>query len=84
MTRENDKHFDKMDQHISDIKDWLEMVVGRFQTRSGREREDVAAGTLRLLLKRDDILSENVRLRQPIEDVDGMIGVWIEVCYGIH
>lgn len=56
MTRENDKHFDKMDQHISDIKDWLEMVVGRFQTRSGRKREDVAAGTLRLLLKRDDNL----------------------------
>ena len=37
-----DKHFDQMDQHISDIKDWLEMVVGRFQTRSGRKLEDVA------------------------------------------
>ena len=68
------KNFDRMDQHISDIKDWLEMVVGRFQTRSGRKLEDVATGTLRLLLKRDDIVSENVRLRQPLEDVDGMIG----------
>ena len=24
----DDKHFDQMDQHISDIKDWLEMVEG--------------------------------------------------------
>ncbi len=70
----NDERFDQMDQRFSDLRDWVEMIVGRFQTRSGRKLEDVVAGTMRLVLGRDDILSENVRLRQPIEDVDGMIG----------
>ncbi len=70
----NDERFDQMDQRFSDLRDWVEMIVGRFQTRSGRKLEDVVAGTMRLVLGRDDILSENVRLRQPIEDVDGLIG----------
>jgi hypothetical protein len=70
----NDERFDQMDQRFSDLRDWVEMIVGRFQTRSGKKLEDVVAGTMRLVLGRDDILSENVRLRQPIEDVDGMIG----------
>ncbi len=69
-----DGRFDQMDQRFSDLRDWVEMIVGRFQTRSGRKLEDVVAGTMRLVLGRDDILSENVRLRQPLEDVDGMIG----------
>ena len=69
-----DERFDQMDQRFSDLRDWVEMIVGRFQTRSGRKLEDVVAGTMRLVLGRDDILSENVRLRQPLEDVNGMIG----------
>ena len=69
-----DSRFEQMDQRFSDLKDWVEMIVGRFQTRSGRKLEDVVAGTMRLVLGRDDILSENVRLRQPLEDRDGMIG----------
>ena len=69
-----DERFDQMDQRFSDLRDWVEMIVGRFQTRSGRKLEDVVAGTMRLVLGRDDILSENVRLRQPLEDEDGMIG----------
>ena len=69
-----DERFDRMDQRFSDLKDWVEMVVGRFQTRSGRKLEDVVAGTLRLALERDDIVSENVRLRQPLEDIAGTIG----------
>ena len=69
-----DARFDQMDQRFSDLKDWVEMVVGRFQTRSGRKLEDVVAGTMRLALGRDDVVSENVRLRQPLEDEDGMIG----------
>jgi len=63
-----------MDQRFSDLRDWVEMIVGRFQTRSGRKLEDVVAGTMRLVLGRDDVLSEHVRLRQPLEDEDGMIG----------
>ena len=69
-----DERFDQMDQRFSDLRDWVEMIVGRFQTRSGRKLEDVVAGTMRLVLGRDDILSDNVRLRQPLEDEDGMIG----------
>ena len=69
-----DERFDLMDQRFSDLRDWVEMIVGRFQTRSGRKLEDVVAGTMRLVLGRDDIVSENVRLRQPLEDEDGMIG----------
>ena len=69
-----DERFDQMDRRFSDLRDWVEMIVGRFQTRSGRKLEDVVAGTMRLVLGRDDILSENVCLRQPLEDEDGMIG----------
>ena len=69
-----DERFDQMDQRFSDLRDWVEMIVGRFQTRSGRKLEDVVAGTMRLALGRDDVVSENVRLRQPLEDEDGMIG----------
>ena len=69
----NDR-FEQTDQRFSDLRDWVEMIVGRFQTRSGRKLEDVVAGTMRLVLGRDDISSENVRLRQPLEDVNGLIG----------
>ena len=69
-----DGRFEQTDQRFSDLRDWVEMIVGRFQTRSGRKLEDVVAGTMRLVLGRDDILSENVRLRQPLEDVNGLIG----------
>ena len=65
---------DQMGQQFSDLRDWVEMIVGRFQTRSGRKLEDVVAGTMRLVLGRDDVLSEHVRLRQPLEDAEGMIG----------
>ena len=69
----NDR-LDRMGQQFSDLRDWVEMIVGRFQTRSGRKLEDVVAGTMRLVLDRDDVLSEPVRLRQPLEDAEGMIG----------
>jgi len=69
-----DSRFEKMDQRFSDLKDWVEMIIGRFQTRSGRKLEDVVAGTMRVVLGRDDIRSENVRLRQSLEDTKGLIG----------
>ena len=65
---------DQMGQQFSDLRDWVEMIVGRFQTRSGRKLEDVVAGAMRLVLERDDISAEHVRLRQPLEDAEGMIG----------
>ena len=65
---------DQMGQQFSDLRDWVEMIVGRFQTRSGRKLEDVVAGAMRLVLERDDISAEHVRLRQPLEDAEGLIG----------
>lgn len=65
---------DQMGQQFSDLRDWVEMIVGRFQTRSGRKLEDVVAGTMRLVLGRDDVSADHVRLRQPLEDAEGMIG----------
>lgn len=65
---------DRMEQQFSDLRDWVEMIVGRFQTRSGRKLEDVVAGTMRLVLGRDDVSADHVRLRQPLEDAEGMIG----------
>ena len=65
---------DRMERQFSDLRDWVEMIVGRFQTRSGRKLEDVVAGTMRLVLGRDDVSADHVRLRQPLEDVEGLIG----------
>ena len=72
-TEVNDR-LDRMERQFSDLRDWVEMIVGRFQTRSGRKLEDVVAGTMRLVLGRDDVATDHVRLRQPLEDAEGMIG----------
>ena len=72
-TEVNDR-LDRMERQFSDLRDWAEMIVGRFQTRSGRKLEDVVAGTMRLVLGRDDVSADHVRLRQPLEDVEGLIG----------
>lgn len=66
-----DQRLDQMDERFQNLKDWVEMVVGRFQTRSGRKLEDVVAGALRLALKRPDIRPESIRLRQKIVDTEG-------------
>ena len=69
-----DARFDRIEQGFSDLRDWVELVVGRLQTRSGRNLENVVAGALRLALQREDIVPEKIRLRQKIEDTEGMIG----------
>ena len=72
-TEVNDR-LNRMERQFSDLRDWVEMIVGRFQTRSGRKLEDVVAGTMRLVLGRDDVATDHMRLRQPLEDAEGMIG----------
>ena len=44
----------------------MDIVVGGFQRRAGRELEDAIAGTLRLALKRD-IKPENITMRKKIK-----------------
>lgn len=31
-----DQRFDQMDKHFEDLRDWVELVIGRAQVRSGR------------------------------------------------
>ncbi len=66
----------QMHQELEDLKnwkDWMELVVGRLQTRTGRRLEDVVAGALRYALKRPDIRPESIRLRQKIVDTEGYV-----------
>ncbi len=55
------------------MRDWVELVVGRLQVRSGRKLEDVVAGAMRITLNRPDIRPESIRLRQRITDIEGRI-----------
>jgi hypothetical protein len=65
--------FDKVDTDFKDLKDWVGIVVGGFQRRAGRNLEDAVAGTLRIALGKD-VTPENIRMRQKIQDDEGMIG----------
>jgi len=76
-----DERFEQVNQNIGDIKrsfddlkSWVGVVVGRFQNRAGKSLEDMAAGTLRLALKRKDIDPSSIKLRQKIADAEGIIG----------
>ncbi len=69
-----DQRFDRLERKVDDIRDWVEMVVGGFQVRSGRKLEDVVAGALRLVLKRPDIVPERIRLHQKVSDEKGLVG----------
>jgi len=69
-----DDRFEDVLRNFDDLKSWVGVVIGRFQNRAGKSLEDMAAGTLRLALKRKDIVPESIKLRQKIKDVDGIIG----------
>ena len=49
-------------RNFDDLKSWVGVVVGRFQNRAGKSLEDMAAGTLRLALKRKDIDPSSIKL----------------------
>ncbi len=69
------QQFSDLKQQFSDLKHWVAMNVGGFQRWAGRKLEDVVAGTLRLALERQDVAAENLRLRQRLTDVEGVIGL---------
>ena len=64
---------DKLSQDMRDLRDWVELIGGRLQTRVGRSLEDIVAGALRLGLSRPDIDPQKVRLRQKISDPTGLV-----------
>jgi len=68
-----EQRFAQMSKHFEDLRDWVELVVGRAQVRSGRNLEDVVAAALRVALKRPDIRPESIRLRQKIVDTEGWV-----------
>jgi hypothetical protein len=69
-----DKRFEVMEKRIDDHQSWVGIVVGRFQTRAGRNLEEAIAGTLRVALKVKDIEAENITLRRKLIDKEGRIG----------
>jgi len=68
-----DQRFEGVIQEIRNLRDWVEMIAGRLQTRAGRNLENICAGALRLGLKRPDVSPENILLRQKIKDTDGHV-----------
>ncbi len=84
-----DQRFDGMDQRfekveeglgairkdMSDLRCWAEVLTGRLQNRVGRNLEDLVAGALRAALRRSDIKPEQLRLRQPVVDEEGLVGL---------
>jgi len=73
MREDTNRRFDKVDSDFKDLKDWVGIVVGGFQRRAGRNLVDAVAGTLRIALGKD-VKPENIRMRQKIQDGEGMIG----------
>ena len=83
-----DERFEKMSQQIADINQQIaymsqqitrtdakvDLTVGGFQRRAGRKLENMVAEVLRFGLKRQDVSADNVRLRQTLADVEGVVG----------
>lgn len=83
-----DERFEQMSQQIADINQQIaymsqqiartdakvDLTVGGFQRRAGRKLENMVAEVLRFGLKRQDVSADNVRLRQTLADVEGVVG----------
>lgn len=83
-----DERFEEMSQQIADINQQIaymsqqlahtdakvDLTVGGFQRRAGRKLENMVAEVLRFGLKRQDVSADNVRLRQTLADVEGVVG----------
>jgi len=64
---------DGLDRKFDDLRDWVELVVGRMQVRSGRNLENVVAGAMRVTLNRPDIVPDQIKMRQRITDHEGYV-----------
>lgn len=83
-----DEHFEKIDERFEEISQQIaymrqqiartdakvDLTVGGFQRRAGRKLENMVAEVLRFGLKRQDVSADNVRLRQTLADVEGVVG----------
>lgn len=85
---EVDERFEKIDERFEEISQQIaymrqqiartdakvDLTVGGFQRRAGRKLENMVAEVLRFGLKRQDVSADNVRLRQKLADVEGVVG----------
>ena len=76
-----DERFEKIDERLEQISQQVaytdakvDLTVGGFQRRAGRKLENMVAEVLRFGLKRQDVSADNVRLRQKLADVEGVVG----------
>ncbi|MBI4613451.1 MAG: hypothetical protein HY720_07540 [Planctomycetes bacterium] len=71
---EMDRRFHEVLQEMRDTRKWVEGNVGGFLGRAGKNLEGAIAGTLRIALGMKDLDPSTIRLRQKIEDEEGIIG----------
>ena len=64
----------QMNQQLAYTDAKVDLTVGGFQRRAGRKLENMVAEVLRFGLKRQDVSADNVRLRQKLADVEGVVG----------
>ena len=64
----------QINQQIAYTDAKVDLTVGGFQRRAGRKLENMVAEVLRFGLKRQDVSADNVRLRQKLADVEGVVG----------
>ena len=76
-----DERFEQIDEQLAQMRQQLaytdakvDLTVGGFQRRAGRKLENMVAEVLRFGLKRQDVSADNVRLRQKLADVEGVVG----------
>lgn len=76
-----DERFEQIDEQLEQMRQQLaytdakvDLTVGGFQRRAGRKLENMVAEVLRFGLKRQDVSADNVRLRQQLADVEGVVG----------
>lgn len=76
-----DERFEQIDEQLKQMRQQLaytdakvDLTVGGFQRRAGRKLENMVAEVLRFGLKRQDVSADNVRLRQKLADVEGVVG----------
>lgn len=69
-----DERFEEISQQIARTDAKVDLTVGGFQRRAGRKLENMVAEVLRFGLKRQDVSADNVRLRQKLADVEGVVG----------
>jgi hypothetical protein len=68
-----DQRFVHLTEEVRDLRDWVELIAGRLQTRAGRNLENIVAGAFRLGLQRPEIDASQVKLRQKISDPHGLV-----------